>query len=92
MPEAQETYPNLKLILEELQLSKIPHTISADLKLDLNLVGKQQASCKNNCPFCTGAYPAYDDCQLLTVGDLKEYLKKFRESGGNKEGDGKLTC
>ena len=83
MPEAQESYANLKLILEELQLSKIPHTISADLKVDLNIVGKQQASCRNNCPFGTGAHPKYEECKLLTVGDLKDYLKKFRDSGGD---------
>ena len=90
MPEAQENYSNIVLMLEELNLESIPNTISADLKLDANLVGKQQAACKNPCPWCdcnsdNFGKEAETQAKLLTVGDLKRMLKAFRDAGAKLE-------
>ena len=90
MPESQENYGNIELMLEQLNIESIPHSISADLKLDANLVGKQQAACKNPCPWCDCSSDnfgkeAESHAKLLTIGDLKRMLKAWRDAGGKME-------
>ena len=90
MPDAQESHANVKLMLEEININKIPNTISADLKLDLNLIGKQCAACTNPCIFCDCSSSSFgkedkEPGKLLTIGDLKRYLQEFRDAGGDKD-------
>ena len=52
--KVQESYENLKLMLEELDLTGVDATLCADIKLLLTNEGKQGASSKHNCYLCPG--------------------------------------
>ena len=84
MAECQENYENIKKLLEEVNLSGIAVTFSADLKLAAYLVGKQSAACIHPCVFCDGSQPWTDKCSLLTIEDLKRFHHQFMTKG---EGD-----
>ena len=81
LPEAQETYPNLKIILEEINLGKIPHTISSDLKADLTVMGKQQASCSFPCIYCPISKDFVGSSTLLTLGELRAMRAAYLNAG-----------
>ena len=84
LPHVQETYPNLMLMLNELDLSGIDMTLCADIKLLLTFEGKQAASCTHNCTICDGKSPWLEKAKLMTVGDLKNYFKEFVAAGSKK--------
>ena len=48
VPKVQENYENVKKILTTINLSGLPISFSCDIKLDLYLVGKQNASCAHH--------------------------------------------
>ena len=78
IPGAQETYTNLKAILKEVKVCRVPNvTFSADLKLCNNLVGKQGGQCRHACCFCTSCAPWTDEYKLLTIGDLKRNHEQY---------------
>ena len=89
MPNSQETHANLQLMLNHIQLEKIPYTLTSDVKVSLNMVGKQVASCTNPCIFCEASIPLSTDSEapLLTIGKLKQYHADFI----NKCGDTKYA-
>ena len=81
LPNVKETHENLKTLLTAVDLSGIPFTFSCDIKLDLMLIGKQQASCTHNCIYCTGAAPWTDQNSgdLMTIGMLKCFHRLYLE-------------
>ena len=81
VPEAQETHSNLKIILNELNLSSIPHTISSDLKCCANIAGKQQSMWSFPCIFCKISKEFVGVSPLLTVGELRAYRAAYVEAG-----------
>ena len=85
MPETQETFPNLQIILEKLDLTGISFTITADIKLVLNLCGKQPASCSYPCCWCQAKSDFTENAPLNTIGSLKCNLDAFRKSGSIKK-------
>ena len=84
IPDVQEIYPNVKAMLEELNLEGIEFGFSADLKIYLCLAGKQVASCTHSCVYCEGQAPWEETSTTLTVGSLFDWHQKFVDSGANK--------
>ena len=82
--KCQETYPNVKEMMFNLQLSSLDLTISADIKLILTCLGKQGASCTYNCFLCQGKSPWKEKAELLTVGFLRQKYMEFLNSGADK--------
>ena len=56
-----------------------------DLKMVLILCGKQAASCKHPCPYCTSSSPWKEKgrFETLTLGMLKDFHKEFLKACGN---------
>merc|ERR1711917_108680 len=85
LPNVQETYPNLMLMLNELDLSGVDLTMCADIKLLLTFEGKQCAGCTHNCIICDGTTPWTGKAKLLTVGDLKANHEAYVQAGEKKK-------
>ena len=83
VPNIQESYVNVKHILEKVDISAIQFALSADIKMYLTLIGKQSAGCTCNCPFCEGQSPWSEGCWLLTVGRLKQLHNNFVAEGSD---------
>ena len=77
IPGVEENYTNIKTLLTSVDLSGLPVTFSCDLKLCLFLVGKMNGACKCPCPFCAGSDPWDGNLSLLTIGDLKEWYRRY---------------
>ena len=85
VPQVQELYPNVKIMMEELKLDGIDYGLCADIKMYLTLIGKQTASCKHPCPYCEGTAPWNKDDKALTIGSLNDWHQKYVDSGSNKK-------
>ena len=87
LTKVKETHENVRTLLTAIDLCGIPFTFSCDIKLDLMLIGKQQASCTHNCIYCTGKAP-WTGCncgELLTVGALKQFHSQYLERDSEKD-------
>ena len=78
-PEIPETYHNLQLIYETLELNAVEHIVSADLKVLNLLCGLQPCSSKHPCCFCT--WEAGDDSKktypLRTMGMIRAQNERW---------------
>ena len=84
MPKTQECYDNVKLLLDEVDISRLESTLSCDLKCDFYICGKMTASCKHPCIFCPDTAPYVDEnAKLLTIGDLKKFLAGYQADPNN---------
>ena len=84
MPKTQECYDNVKLLLDEVDISRLESTLSCDLKCDFYICGKMTASCKHPCIFCPDTAPFVDEnAKLLTIGDLKKFLAGYQADPNN---------
>ena len=84
LPKVQESYDNLSLMLQELDLSGVDETLCADIKLILTFEGKQSASSKHNCYICKGVSPWIEEADLMTIGDLQTNYEEYIEAGAKK--------
>ena len=50
------------------------------MKLALYLIMKQDGCCKHSCIFCTGSVPWLEETELLTIGMLKEFNRRYNEA------------
>ena len=57
LPFTQENYSNVKLILDLMKLGDLKPTYSADIKMDLYLIGRDHGACRHNCIFGDGCTP-----------------------------------
>ena len=80
----RESYENLKLMLEELDLTGVDAALCADIKLLLTNEGKQGASSKHNCYLCPGQTPWIGEVPLMTIGDLRDNHQAYVENGEQK--------
>ena len=85
VPQVQELYPNVRLMMEELKLDGIEYGLCADIKIYLCIIGKQTASCMNPCPYCEGKAPWDKQYKVLSIGSLNEWHRKYVENGSNKK-------
>ena len=76
LPFSQENYSNVKLLLNQLDMSELKPTYSCDIKMFIYLIGKVYYTCKHPCIFGSAI------CELLSVGDCKRWYAKFMAAGG----------
>ena len=81
VPKVDETYDNVKTILEKVDLSGVSFGMSCDLKMCLCLCGKQAASSKHPCPFCHGVVPFEEEAERTTIGSLNKLYLEYIEAG-----------
>lgn len=78
-----ERYDNLETILQDLDLKALEFGFSCDLKLVLILCGKQCASSKHCCPFCSGSAPWVVKSRSNTIGSLWSDYSAYVKGGSN---------
>lgn len=89
-----ETYDNIKVLFELIEINKIPFKFVADFKLLLIVNGQQTATSTYPCPYCfvtlndlrnTDRCSLNESCdELKTYGDLKSDYEKFCLLGTKK--------
>ena len=67
-----------------LKLDAVEFGYCCDLKMILILLGKQSASSKYCCPFCTGSSPWLDTYTATTIGSLCSDYTAYIEGGSKK--------
>ena len=78
-----ERHDNIASLLQLLQIQAIDFGYCCDLKMVLFLLGKQSASSKHCCPFCTGSSPWLGIFSPVTIGSLWRDYGAFQEAGAN---------
>ena len=68
--KATENYHAVCTLLYLLKLDNIEFGFSLDLKMVLIVCGKQAASSKFCCPYCSGCSPWTDEAEPATIGSL----------------------
>ena len=84
VPNVDESYHNVKQIMEKVKCETIDFGMSCDLKMCLCLCGKQTASSKHPCPYCYARVPFHEEAQRTTLESLNLWYQQFLEAGGNK--------
>ena len=70
LPSMNESFVNLKMILDKLKINSLDYTVSEDLKVLLQMVGKQTAASKHPCPFCKTSSPKMLKSEHYTLSSL----------------------
>ena len=84
-----ETHENVEAILLLLNISVLDFAFSADIKMQLILVGKMSASCSHACPYCNGSKPEWViDSPRTTIGSLWQNYRDFMKPVAEKSGGG----
>ena len=78
---ATERYDNLCALLALLNLEAIEVGYCCDLKMVLIYLGKQAASSKFCCPFCTGCSPWLGPYTMVTIGSLWNDYSGYVQAG-----------
>ena len=81
VPQVQELYINLQLMLQELNLELMDFIITSDIRMILILLGKDQASCRHCCPYCEGRAPWDVTSPLNTLGSLCNWHELWLADG-----------
>ena len=63
IPTMDESYPNLKLIMDSLKIDSLDYSMSQDIKVMLQVIGKQCAACTHPCPYCEAKKPEFEHCE-----------------------------
>ena len=84
-PSLSETYDNVKLILDQMDIAAVEFIVAADIKMLLMLIGKPEGKPKYNCPFCDGCAPFLEASSLYTFGDLFSWHQKYVDAGSPKK-------
>lgn len=82
VPDAKETYANVKLLFELSNLNNIPFKFVADFKLLLIINGQQTASAMYPCPYC---FVSLKDLRNTEESDLVEQNNAAASSSANIE-------
>ena len=81
IPDCQENFFNVKILLQKIDLTGLKVSYSVDLKMALYLIGKQSAGCRHNCIYCTSCSPWLEPGKLLTIGDLNKFYQDYVAAG-----------
>lgn len=83
--DLQENHHNLNIIISKLKLNSLVYSLSEDIKVMLQMVGKQSASCKHPCPYCEAESPLQFGVHFNanTLGSLDENHKSWEKAGAN---------
>ena len=83
LPSLNEKYYNLRLILDKLNISSLDYTVSEDLKVLLQTVGKQTATSKHPCPYCMTSSPYFQKADHYTLESLCRLYDQWMADGAN---------
>ena len=78
-----ERHDNMAALLKLMNIEAIDFGLCCDLKMVLVLLGKQCASSKFCCPFCTGCSPWQGSYNTTTIGSLWNDYNNFVAAGSN---------
>ena len=73
---SQESYENVRVVVEKLKLNELECCITSDLKLINALLGISSHSGKFSCPYCTGGM-TLERGEMRTFGSLAELHAQF---------------
>ena len=90
-----ERHDNIATILQALNIQGVEYGMSCDIKMVLMLLGKQSASSRHGCPFCTACDPWLLAGEPNTIGSLWNDYQRFHGDpatggGGGDERKAKL--
>jgi hypothetical protein len=91
LPSLNEKYHNLRLILDKLNISSLDYTVSEDLKILLQMVGKQTATSKHPCPYCMTSSPDFQKADHYTLESLCTLYDQWMADGANLKKAKKYT-
>ena len=81
VPDIQELYSNLKILLQELRLEAMDFSVTSDLKIVLLLLGKDSGSCRHACIYCEDGAPWSNPSKLNTLGSLQAWHEMWVADG-----------
>ena len=81
VPHMDESYVNLRMLIEKLNIGSLDYSFSEDIKVQLQMVGKQCASSKHPCPFCETEIPLLPKAKANTISSLHQWHQKWLENG-----------
>ena len=91
LPSLNEKYHNLRIILDKLNISSLDYTVSEDLKVLLQMVGKQTATSKHPCPYCMTSSPDFQKADHYTLESLCILYDQWMTDGANLKKANKYT-
>ena len=83
LPSLNEKYHNLRFILDKLNISSLDCTVSEDLKVLLQMVGKQTAISKHSCPYCITSSPDFQKADHYNLESLFRLYGQWIADGAN---------
>ena len=83
VPTMNESHVNLRILLEKLGLGSLEYSHSEDIKVMLQILGKQPASSTHPCPFCETSKPNLEKADPNTLSSLISWHEKWLKDGGN---------
>ena len=83
-----ERHDNIATVLETLNIQGLEYGVSCDIKMVLMLLGKQGASAKHACPFCTACDPWVLPGEPNTIGSLWNDYQRFHADPATGGGGG----
>ena len=81
LPSLNEKYHNLRLILDKLNISSLDYTVSEDLKVLLQMVGKQTATSKHPFPYCMTSSADFQKADHYTLESLCRLYDQWMADG-----------
>ena len=87
LPITEEGHFNIRSLIESVGIPSFNFSMSQDIKVILDLLGKQPASCKHPCPYCdaNNDFKCDEIVNIYTLNTLNEWHDKFLASGLPKE-------
>ena len=67
LPSLYKKYQSLRIILDKLKISSLDYTVSEDLKVLFQMVGKQTTTSKHHCPYCMTSSPDFQKADHYTL-------------------------
>ena len=83
LPSLNKKYNNLQMILDKLNISSLDYTISEDLKVLIQMVGKQTATSKHLCSHCKTSSPDFQKADHCTLETLCRLYDQSMADGAN---------
>ena len=82
VPTMNESYVNLKMLLDKLNLNSLEYSLSEDIKVMLQTLGKQPAACSHPCPYCETSKPDMLKAPHNTLASLCAWHDEWISAGG----------
>ena len=81
LPTMDESYPCLKNLMDVLEVESLDYSMSQDIKVMLQVIGKQCAASTHPCPYCEAKIPLLLKSKLNTISSLLAHHNKWIAEG-----------